>query len=72
MHVEVRNACASEEICACKSKCLAVFLEVKVPGLSSQSMLVQQVQQVGNGIFPRWDEKFLTKDLEISTYSSNK
>ena len=23
MHVEVRNACASEEICACKSKCLA-------------------------------------------------
>ena len=24
MHVEVRNACASEEICACKSKCLAV------------------------------------------------
>lgn len=51
---------------------MAVFLEVKVPGLSLQSMLVQQVQQVGNGIFPRWDEKFLTKDLEISTYSSNK
>ena len=24
MHVEVRNACASEEICACKSKCLAL------------------------------------------------
>ena len=23
MHVEVRNACASEEMCACKSKCLA-------------------------------------------------
>ena len=24
VHVEVRNACASEEICACKSQCLAV------------------------------------------------
>ena len=32
MHVEVRNACASEEICACKSKCLAlghgIFLDI--------------------------------------------
>ena len=26
MHVEVRNACASEEICACKSKCLAMTI----------------------------------------------
>ena len=29
VHVEVRNACASEEICACKSKCLALGVTVE-------------------------------------------
>lgn len=47
---------------------VAAFLEVKVPGLSLQSMLVQQVQQVGNGIFPRWDEKFLEKSGDLHVF----
>lgn len=47
---------------------MAAFLEVKVPGLSLQSMLVQQVQQVGNGIFPRWDEKFLERSGDLHVF----
>lgn len=31
-------------------------------------MLVQQVQQVGNGIFPRWDEKFLERSGDLHVF----